>query len=166
MLIGGIVLGLVLGLLAGGNLTNLAYDPPAPDRPARRRGRPPVRDGDPAQRRRRRSSTRCALPLLARPFGLLLVGLWANRGYPGMGLAFVGILSNAAVIVVNGGYMPIWEPSLEPPASTPADVTPPSTRPAGRRSTPTSCSTWARSATSSRSRCRSSRTSSRSATCS
>ena len=35
-----------------------------------------------------------------------------NRGYPGLGLAFVGILLNATVIVINGGYMPVWEPSL------------------------------------------------------
>ena len=45
-------------------------------------------------------------------FAFLLVGLWKNRTYPGLSLAFVGILSNASVIVVNGGYMPIWEPSL------------------------------------------------------
>ena len=44
------------------------------------------------------------------------MALWANRGYPGMILVFIGILSNAVVIVVNGGYMPIWEPALTPPA--------------------------------------------------
>ena len=56
------------------------------------------------------------VPLLAAAFGLLLVALWANRGYPGMSLAFIGILSNAVVILVNGGYMPIWEPASRPPA--------------------------------------------------
>ena len=63
------------------------------------------------------------LPLLAGAFGLLLVALWANRGYPGMILVFIGILSNAVVIVVNGGYMPIWEPALTAAGLTPADVT-------------------------------------------
>ena len=32
-------------------------------------------------------------------------------------------LSNATVILVNGGYMPIWEPSLLAAGLTPADVT-------------------------------------------
>ena len=63
------------------------------------------------------------LPLFAASFGLLLYALWANRGYPGMSLAFVGILSNAVVILVNGGYMPIWEPALVAAGMTPADVT-------------------------------------------
>jgi MFS family permease len=40
-----------------------------------------------------------------------------------MSLAFIGILSNGAVIVVNGGYMPIWEPALIAAGLTPADVT-------------------------------------------
>ena len=39
-----------------------------------------------------------------------------------MSLAFVGILSNALVILVNGGYMPIWEPSLPLAGLHPADV--------------------------------------------
>ena len=62
------------------------------------------------------------LPLLATAFGMLLAGLWANREYPGLGLAFVGVLSNAAVIVINGGYMPIYEPSLIAAGFTEADV--------------------------------------------
>ncbi len=111
MLIVGIVLGLVLGLLAGGTLGNLAT--------IRLRNtwlllvavllrygteillsaNVPLVDA-------------LRLPLLAAAFAFLLVGLWKNRTYPGLSLAFVGILSNATVIVVNGGYMPIWEPSL------------------------------------------------------
>ena len=39
--------------------------------------------------------------------------LWQNRDYPGLALAFVGILCNAIAIMVNGGYMPVWLPSLE-----------------------------------------------------
>ena len=122
MLIGGIVLGLVLGLMAGGNLVNLA-----------------------TIRLRRLELLAVALllrvltdillnagvdavealrlPLLAGAFGLLLVALWANRGYPGMILVFIGILSNAIVIIVNGGFMPIWEPALIAAGLTPADVT-------------------------------------------
>ena len=122
MLIAGITLGLVLGLFAGGSLTNLAY----------------VRlhrmwllvaavllrfvteillNAGVAQVEALR------LPLLAGAFGLLLLALWPNRGFPGISLAFVGTLANAAVIVVNGGFMPIWEPSLQLAGLTATDVT-------------------------------------------
>jgi MFS family permease len=122
MLIGGIALGLILGLLAGGSLLNLG-----------------------ALRLRRLGLLAIALalriatelllnahvaladtlrvPLFATSFGLLLAALWVNRRFPGMSLAFVGILSNAIVILVNGGYMPIWEPALVAAGMTPADVT-------------------------------------------
>ncbi len=62
------------------------------------------------------------VPLLATAFALLLVALWINRSYPGLSLAFVGILFNAAVIVVNGGYMPIWEPSLRAAGFLPGEI--------------------------------------------
>ena len=52
------------------------------------------------------------VPLLAAGYGALAVGLWANRARPGMSLALVGIGLNAAAILVNGGFMPVWEPSL------------------------------------------------------
>jgi MFS transporter, DHA3 family, macrolide efflux protein len=55
-------------------------------------------------------------------FLLLLIGLWVNREQPGLPLAFVGILLNAVVIVVNGGYMPVWEPSVVAAGLTPAEV--------------------------------------------
>jgi MFS transporter, DHA3 family, macrolide efflux protein len=55
-------------------------------------------------------------------FLLLLVGLWVNREQPGLPLAFVGILLNAVVIVVNGGYMPVWEPSVVAAGLSPAEV--------------------------------------------
>jgi len=122
VLIGGIALGLILGLLAGGSLLNLG-----------------------ALRLRRLGLLAIALalrvatelllnahvafadalrvPLFATSFGLLLAALWVNRGFPGMSLAFIGILSNAIVILVNGGYMPIWEPALVAAGMTPADVT-------------------------------------------
>ncbi|MBI2781923.1 MAG: MFS transporter [Chloroflexi bacterium] len=52
------------------------------------------------------------LPLFAGGFVLLLIGLWVNREQPGLPLAFVGILLNAVAIVTNGGFMPVWEPSV------------------------------------------------------
>ena len=64
------------------------------------------------------------MPLYAASFALLLYALWANRRYPGMSLAFVGSLMNGVVILVNGGYMPVWEPSLLAAGFTPADVSP------------------------------------------
>lgn len=121
MLIGGIVLGLVLGLVAGGSLANLAsirlrrtwlllaavvirYGTEA----LLNANIPVIAD--------------LRLPLLASSFAFLLVALWTNRTYPGLSLAFVGILSNATVIVANGGYMPIWEPALIAAGFQPADI--------------------------------------------
>ena len=123
MLITGIALGLVLGLIAGGSLGNLTA----------------------IELRRTwllvaavlvRFGTEFLLgsgvavveavrvPLYAASFALLLYALWANRRYPGMSLAFVGSLMNGIVILVNGGYMPVWEPSLVAAGFTPADVSP------------------------------------------
>lgn len=122
MLIGGILLGLVLGLLAGGKLRNLA------------------------EIRLRwawllvvavilRFATEAALgahieivetlrlPLLAGAFAILLVALWVNRTYPGLSLAFLGVLSNTLVILANGGFMPIWSPALTAAGLSEADVT-------------------------------------------
>jgi MFS family permease len=121
VILAGIAIGLVLGLLAGGRITNLgsvqlrwvpllvlalilrfgtelllSYDVPIVET--------------------------LRVPLLATSFGLLLAGIWINRTYPGMTLAFVGTLSNGLVILVNGGYMPIWEPSLLAAGFTTADV--------------------------------------------
>ena len=121
MLIGGILIGLLLGLLSGGRLRNLAV----------------------VQLRWTwlllaavllRFATEAGLnahigivemlrlPLLASAFGLLLAALWVNRTYPGLSLAFLGILSNAIVIVANSGYMPIWDVSLAAAGMTQADV--------------------------------------------
>ena len=122
MLIGGILLGLVLGLLAGGRLRNLAEIQ--------------LRwTGLLVAALVLRFATEAALnagidvvealrlPLLVAAFGVLLIPLWANRTYPGLSLAFLGVLSNGLVILVNGGYMPIWEPALAYAGLTPADVT-------------------------------------------
>jgi hypothetical protein len=122
VLIGGIVLGLVLGLLSGGRFTNLSL--------IRLRW-----TGLLVAAVVVRFATEILLeqgvavvdtlriPLLALGFGLLLVALWVNRGYPGLGLAFVGILLNSIVILVNGGYMPIWATSLTAAGLSPVDVT-------------------------------------------
>jgi MFS family permease len=118
----GIFLGLILGLVAGGSLTNLAsirlrwiwilclavilrFGTEA----ALGAGIGPVET--------------LRVPLLTGAFAVLLAGLWVNRGYPGMSMAFVGILSNAVVMLANGGYMPIWERSLTIAGFTPDDVT-------------------------------------------
>ena len=122
MLIGGIVLGLLLGLRSGGRITNLAY--------VQLRWiwvllaavivrfvtEALLNQGvDIAETLR--------LPLLTGGFALLLAGLWVNRGYPGIGLAFVGIVLNAVVITINGGFMPIWQTALDAAQFAPADVT-------------------------------------------
>src|SRR5262245_34099050 len=121
MLIGGIALGLVLGLLAGRSLLH----------PGPVRLRPP---GLLVVALALRVATEFLLnagvgivdtlrvPLFAISFGLLLAALWVNRGYPGFSLAFIGTASNAIVILVNGGYMPIWEPALNAAGMTAADV--------------------------------------------
>ncbi len=124
MLVGGIALGLVAGLLAGGRLDNLV----------RVRLRwvgllflaVIVRFGTelllvqgvgPVERAR--------LPLFAAAYALLLTGLWANRRHPGFALAFVGSLANTTAIVLNGGSMPIFEPSLRAAGLRAEDVTSP-----------------------------------------
>jgi MFS family permease len=108
MLIGGVAVGLLLGLLAGGRLDNLAN--------IRLRFLPILFLGVIV-----RFGTEIGLsygiegvealrvPLLALAYGLLLFSLWVNRWYPGMVLAFVGIAMNAMAIMAHGGYMPVWD---------------------------------------------------------
>jgi DHA3 family macrolide efflux protein-like MFS transporter len=62
------------------------------------------------------------LPLFISGFFVLLLGLWLNREQPGLPLAFVGILLNAGAIVINGGAMPVWEPSVVAAGLSPADI--------------------------------------------
>jgi MFS transporter, DHA3 family, macrolide efflux protein len=63
------------------------------------------------------------LPLFISGFFVLLLGLWMNREQPGFPLAFVGILLNAGAIIINGGAMPVWEPSVIAAGLNPADIT-------------------------------------------
>ncbi len=53
------------------------------------------------------------LPLYAAAFGILAVALWLNRKLPGLLAVFVGVVANGVAIVVNGGWMPVWGPSLD-----------------------------------------------------
>lgn len=121
MLLAGIVLGLIAGLAVGGRLDNLL-----------------------AVRLRWvllifvalaiRLATEAALgrdvelvdqlrvPLLAIAYGTLAVALWVNRALPGIGLALVGTSLNATAILVNGGYMPVWDDALAAAGMTPADI--------------------------------------------
>ncbi|MDP9482772.1 MAG: MFS transporter [Chloroflexota bacterium] len=121
MLLAGIAFGLIAGLLAGGRLTNLAE--------VRLRWMAViflavvVRYGtEAALSRDIPGAEALRIPLLATAYLILLVGLWVNRRQPGLAIAFVGTLSNAVVIAVNGGHMPIWEPSLVAAGLTPADL--------------------------------------------
>ena len=52
------------------------------------------------------------LPLYGAAFGLLIAGLWPNRNHPGLLAVAVGAASNGIAIIVNGGWMPVWGPSL------------------------------------------------------
>jgi MFS family permease len=121
VLIAGLLIGLVAGFAAGGRLDNLI---------AIRLRWPLLIFGALALR----LGTEAALardigivdtlraPLLAAAYGVLAAGLWANRARPGMSLALVGIGLNAIVILVNGGFMPVWEPSLTAAGFGRADV--------------------------------------------
>jgi DHA3 family macrolide efflux protein-like MFS transporter len=123
VLIGALVAGLVLGLLARGRLDNLAS--------VRLRLVQALFLGlflrfatqyaielgnDPVDALR--------LPLFGGAFLLLLFGLWANREQPGLPLAFVGILLNAIAMLANAGYMPVWEPAIGAAGLTPLDLSP------------------------------------------
>ncbi len=123
MLLVGIALGLVLGLLNGGRLGNIAL--------VRFRWAALVflavlvRYGAEALITRGfEPAIGLQVPLLTGASVILLVGLWANRRLPGIAIAFVGVLSNAVVLAVNAGRMPIWEPSLTAAGFRPEDVSP------------------------------------------
>jgi MFS family permease len=121
VLFGGIALGLVAGLLAGGGISNVVE--------VRLRWMGALFLAVVVRFATEAALTHAIplaesfrLPLLVAAYLILLTGLWANRRQPGMAIALVGILSNAVVIVVNGGRMPIWEPSLAAAGLTLADV--------------------------------------------
>ena len=121
MLIAGLFIGLLAGFAAGGRLDNLIA--------VRLRwpllifGALALRLGTEAALSRDVAIVETLrLPLLAAAYGVLAAGLWANRARPGMSLALVGIALNATAILVNGGFMPVWEPSLTAAGFGRADV--------------------------------------------
>jgi MFS transporter, DHA3 family, macrolide efflux protein len=124
VLIGGIALGLIAGFLAGGSFTNLVENTKRLRWLAILILGAIVRFGtEIALNLRLPAADALRLPLFGIAFGLLLVGCWANRREPGFSLTFVGIASNLVPVLVNGGFMPIWLPSLIAAGFTPADVT-------------------------------------------
>jgi MFS family permease len=62
------------------------------------------------------------LPLYGIAFGSLAVALWLNRDKPGLLAALAGVLANGVVIVVNGGWMPVFGPSLDAAGLGPGDL--------------------------------------------
>ena len=142
MLIGGIALGLVLGLLLGGRLERLAGISlrflPLLFLAVIVRFTTELLLGAGVE-----IVDTLRLPLLAVAYGLLLFTLWHNRSYPGMALAFIGIASNALVIVVNGGSHARLDARLRGVrAGGSAHVGAP---PVGRRTpAPSSCCDWSR----------------------
>ncbi len=124
MLLLGIVLGLIAGLAAGGRLDNLLA--------ARLRwtllifASLALRLGTEAALLRDVALVdQLRLPLLAAAYGVLVVALWANRRLPGIGLALVGTALNATAIIVNGGFMPVWDQALAAAGLDPAGIASP-----------------------------------------
>ena len=123
MLILGVALGLIAGFLLGGDIFNLLANTRRLRWLALLALGAIVRFGTEAALNAGVGiADTLRLPLFVFAFGLLLAGCWANRREPGFIIAFVGIASNLVPIVVNGGYMPIWLPSLIAAGFTPADV--------------------------------------------
>ena len=123
MLIGGVVIGFLLGLLLRGRPGNLL------DASIRWSGllfvAVMVRYGtELAIANGVAIAETLRLPLFGGAFGLLLITLWHNRAVPGMLVVMVGVASNAFAVVVNGGWMPVWEPSLALVGFTTADLVP------------------------------------------
>jgi MFS family permease len=61
-------------------------------------------------------------PLFALSFGALTFALWLNRSQPGLLLAMVGVAFNGLAIALNGGYMPVYMPTLEIAGMTDAEL--------------------------------------------
>src|SRR6266542_846558 len=108
MLIGAILVGLILGLAAGGSIWNLANV--KLDRLAFLLGAVVLRFATEAFIANGVDiADTLRLPLYGGAYALLLAGFWPNRDFPGLSVAFVGILGNTLAILANGGHMPIWQ---------------------------------------------------------
>jgi MFS family permease len=123
VLIGGIVLGFALGLLLRGRPGKLLD---AELRwPAALFGAVLLRFGtELAIRNGFEPAEALRLPLYAGAFALLLAALWHNRALPGMLVVLVGATANGLAIVANGGWMPVWGPSLALAGFTTHDLVP------------------------------------------
>ena len=62
------------------------------------------------------------LPLFVGGLSLLVLAGWLNRDQPGMLAVSVGAAANALAIALNGGWMPVWVPSLEAVGLTVGDL--------------------------------------------
>lgn len=106
----GVFLGLALGLLAGGELDNLVH--------VRLRWLPVLLWAVVARFGLDALLSAGAIPdglrlwLVLVAYVLLTAMLLANRGLPGLTAAAIGTAANGIAIVANGGWMPVWQPSL------------------------------------------------------
>jgi len=62
------------------------------------------------------------LPLYGTGFGLLALAMWLNRRQPGLLVVALGVAVNGLAVAINGGWMPVWEPSLTAVGLSPADL--------------------------------------------
>ena len=106
----GVLTGLALGLLAGGKLDNLVN--------VRLRWLPVLIVGAAARLGLDAALSAGAVPdglrmwLVLAVYLLLTAMLLANRSAPGLTAAALGTVANGIAIVANGGWMPVWQPSL------------------------------------------------------
>ena len=106
----GVFLGLLLGLIAGGKLDNLTY--------VRLRWLPVLlvavaaRFGLDAALSAGTVPDELRLWFVLAAYLLLTAMLVANRSLPGIAAAAFGTAANGIAIVANGGWMPVWQPSL------------------------------------------------------
>ncbi|MFN8621995.1 MAG: MFS transporter [Chloroflexota bacterium] len=61
-------------------------------------------------------------PLYAFAFGSLVGALWLNRRHPGLLVVLVGVALNATAILVNGGWMPVYGPSVAAAGLSPSEI--------------------------------------------
>lgn len=64
------------------------------------------------------------LPLYAVGFGALTGCLWLNRDRPGLLAVMAGVVTNGTAVIANGGWMPVYLPSLAAAGLSPAELSP------------------------------------------
>ena len=114
----GVFLGLILGMLAGGSLENLLD--------IRLRWLPVLLVAGAARLALDVALAGSGVPdalrmwLVLACYTLLSAMLLTNRSLPGMTAAALGTIANGVAIVVNGGWMPVWQPSVVAAGLNPA----------------------------------------------